>query len=233
MGRLQLKLAKPHLDIGVMTDRLEEMLPFWQGPAGLKFEALLPTGGGNHQHRHSVNGSVFKLNHSRYGLPAAPPSGYRGIWIARDDIAARQPLIDPDGNRLTLVPRGDDGMQGVAISVGVRDPEAHAWFYREVLELEEMAEGRFRCGDSFLVVEQDPDATGEGTFQGPGIRYLTIQVFDCRAEHARILAMGGTQGAAPRQLGGVALFSMVCDPDGNWIEISQRASLTGRLPENE
>lgn len=31
---------------------------------------------------------------------------------------------------------------------------------------------------------------------------------------------------------GVARFSMVRDPDGNWIELSQRGSLTGPLPGN-
>ncbi len=41
-----MKLAKPHFDVGVMTDRLEEMLAFWQGPVGLSFEEILPTGAG-------------------------------------------------------------------------------------------------------------------------------------------------------------------------------------------
>ncbi len=225
-----MKLAKQHIDVAVMTDRLEEMLSFWQGPAGLVFEELLPTGGGNHQHRHAVNGSVFKLNHSRNGLPEVSPSGYRGMWIARDDVEERQELVDPDGNHVMLVPRGEEGVEGIAVSVGVRDPDAHARFYTEALQFEEMGGGRFRCGDSILVVEHDPDATGDSSIQGRGFRYLTIQVFDCRAEHARILAVGGIEGAAPRQHGEVALYSMVRDPDGNWVEISQRASLTGPLP---
>jgi catechol 2,3-dioxygenase-like lactoylglutathione lyase family enzyme len=227
---LLMKLAKQHIDVAVMTDRLEEMLSFWQGPAGLVFEELLPTGGGNHQHRHAVNGSVFKLNHPRNGLPEVSPSGYRGMWIARDDIEERQELVDPDGNRVMLVPRGEEGVEGIAVLVGVRDPDAHARFYTEALQFEEMGGGRFRCGDSILVVEHDPAATGDSSIQGRGFRYLTIQVFDCPAEHARILAAGGIEGAAPRQHGEVALYSMVRDPDGNWVEISQRASLTGPLP---
>ncbi len=227
---LLVKLAKPHFDVGVMTDRLEEMLAFWQGPVGLPFEEILPTGGGNHQHRHAVNGSVFKLNHPRNGLPDAPPSGYRCMWIARDGLDARRDLIDPDGNRVVLVPRGQAGIEGVAISVGVRDPDVHARFYTDVLQLEELSERRFRCGDSILFVEHDPDATDTGSFYGPGFRYLTIQVFDCPGEHARILEAGGVEGLAPRQIGEVAYISMLRDPDDNWIEISQRASLTGALP---
>lgn len=225
-----MKLAKQHIDVAVMTDRLKEMLAFWQGPAGLEFEELLPTGGGNHQHRHGVNGSVFKLNHSRHGLPDVPRSGYRGMWIARDDIDARQELVDPDGNCVYLVPQGEDGIEGIGVSVAVRDPEAQARFYVDGLQFEELAENRFRCGDSILVVEHDPDAPSDHGIQGQGFRYLTIQVFDCRAEHARILDQGGIEGAAPKQHGQVALYSMVRDPDGNWVEISQRASLTGPLP---
>jgi len=224
-----MKLAKPHFDVGVMTERLEEMLDFWQGPAGLPFEEILPTGGGNHQHRHLMNGSIFKLNHPRNGVPDAPPSGYRTLWIARDGLEVRQELVDPDGNRVVLVPRGENDIEGVAVTVGVRDPEAHARFYTDALQLEELGGDRFRCGDSVLLVEHDPNATGEGAFYGPGFRYLTIQVFDCRNEHARVLGAGGVEGLPPRQIGEVATISMVRDPDDNWIEISQRASLTGPL----
>jgi len=226
---LRMKLAKPHFDVGVMTDRLEEMLAFWQGPVGLAFEEILPTGGGNHQHRHAVNGSIFKLNHPKKGLPDVPPSGYRAMWIAREGLEARQELVDPDGNRVIFVPRGQKDIEGVAITVGVRDPDAHARFYTEALQLEELAEGRFRCGDSIIFVEHDPNARALGSFYGRGFRYLTIQVFDCPTEHARVLEAGGVEGLAPRQIGEVAAISMVRDPDDNWIEISQRASLTGPL----
>jgi lactoylglutathione lyase len=34
---------------------------------------------------------------------------------------------------------------------------------------------------------------------------------------------------APVKLGDVAHISFVRDPDGNWIEISQRKSITGTL----
>ena len=230
---LRMKLAKPHFDVGAMTDRLQEMLAFWQGPVGLPFEEILATGGGNHPHRHAMNGSIFKLNHPRKGLSDTPPSGYQGLWIARDGLDVRQELVDPDGNRVILVPRGEEDIEGVAMTVGVRDLEALARFYTEGLQLEELSGSRFRSGDSILFVEHDPNAadhTDKGSFYGRGFRYLTIQVFDCAGEHARILAAGGIEGLAPRQIGEVAFISMVRDPDDNWIEISQRASLTGPLP---
>jgi predicted enzyme related to lactoylglutathione lyase len=63
-----------------------------------------------------------------------------------------------------------------------------------------------------------------------GYRYVTIQVRDVDREHAGILARGGAEGRGPLTLGKLARISFVRDPDGNWIEISQRASLTGPLP---
>jgi lactoylglutathione lyase len=44
-----------------------------------------------------------------------------------------------------------------------------------------------------------------------------------------LLAGGAREAMAPRTLGTTARVSMVLDPDGNWIELSQRASLVGTL----
>ena len=56
-----MELAKPHFDVALLTNQRDAMLAFWQQEVGLPFEELLPTGGGNQQHRHAMNGSVFKL----------------------------------------------------------------------------------------------------------------------------------------------------------------------------
>jgi hypothetical protein len=40
---------------------------------------------------------------------------------------------------------------------------------------------------------------------------------------------GGREARAPVTLGTTARVSMARDPDGNWIELSQRASITGSL----
>ena len=63
---------------------------------------------------------------------------------------------------------------------------------------------------------------------GPGYRYLTVQVFDCDDEHAKALAAGATEGRPPHNYGSTARVSFIRDPQGTWIEISQRASVTGR-----
>lgn len=225
-----MKWAKPHVDVGLMVRSLDPMLAFYQQRVGLRFDHVLPTGAGNHQHRHEMNGSVLKLNHARGGVPDAPSTGYRGLRIAREGLGAPEPLRDPDGNRVTLVPHGFDDVVGIAIEVGVRDSAAHAHFYTQGLGLDPVDARRFRCGDSLFLVDEAPDAPSDPGLRGAGFRYVTLQVFDCDAATERALAVGATLGAPARTLGDVARFAMVRDPDGNWVELSQRRSLTGELP---
>ena len=214
-----MKLAKPRFDVGLFTNQRDAMLAFWQGQVGLPYEELLRTGGGNHQHRHGLNGAVLKLNHTRDALPELGRGGYRELLIAREGLAAIETLDDPDGNRVTLMPPAEGGVVGIGVRVAASDADAHARFYREALGLEPRGKGALQCGDSLLFLEQDPSATSNAELVGRGYRYLTIQVFDCEAEHAHVLERGGREGAPPRRMGDVAIFSMVRDPDGNFIEI--------------
>ena len=70
---------------------------------------------------------------------------------------------------------------------------------------------------------------GDVPQKATGLRYMTFQVADVVGEHQAIVATGGAEGMAPVRLGDVAYISFVRDPDGNWIEISQRKSITGSL----
>lgn len=226
-----MELAKPRIDVGLSAIDLPAMLEFWQGTIGLKLDHVLPVGNGLHQHRHDLAGSVLKINHARDGVAARPPSGYRELLLAREGLKAPEHLIDPDGNRVTLVPPGHGGVTRIGMGLGVRDVAAHRRFYGEALELPSLdgAPDAFLCGDSVLRVAHDPAAPADATIEGQGYRYLTIQVFACDQAHAGILARGGREGRPAITLGDVARFSFVRDPDGNWIEISQRKSLTGSL----
>jgi len=227
-----MQLAKPRVDIGLSTNDLAPMLAFWQGPAGVAFDHLLPIRKGHDQHRHDANGSVLKINHHAAPLPEAPPSGYRELILARPGIEAPVELADPEGNRVTLVPPGWKGVGQAGVRLAVRDLAAHRAFYAEALGLpEEPWEGgaAFRAGETLLILEQSPDAPSDAGMQGRGWRYITFQVFKVDAEHARVLAAGGREALAPITLGTTARISMVRDPDGNWIELSQRASITGSL----
>jgi catechol 2,3-dioxygenase-like lactoylglutathione lyase family enzyme len=227
-----MNLAKPRVDIGLNTNNLEAMLAFWQGEAGVPFDHVLPIRKGMKQHRHDANGSVVKINHHAEPLPDRPPSGYVELLIARDGLAAPKMLHDPDGNAVTLVPRGTDGITQIGIRLKVRDLAAHRRFYSEGLGLaeEKRATGAaFRAGETLLLLEQSPDAPTDATMEGKGWRYITFQVFKVDEEHPRILERGGREAMKPTTLGTTARISMVRDPDGNWIEISQRASITGSL----
>lgn len=224
-----MELAKPRVDIGLSTNDLEPMLAFWQGKAGVPFDHKLPIRRGQDQHRHDVLGSVLKINHHADPLPDAPPSGYRELIVARPGLDAPVHLADPEGNRLTLVPPGHDGVSQIGIRIAVRDLAAHRRFYREGLGLAEERPGAFRAGETLLILEESPDAPSDAEFRGKGWRYITFQVFRVDEEHARVLAKGGREAMAPTTLGTTARISMVRDPDGNWIELSQRASIVGRL----
>src|SRR3954466_9456571 len=117
-----MKLAKQHLDVGLFSTKRDEQLAFWQRTVGLPYDHMGKVGGGVQQHRHHMNGSILKMNHSRDPLPALAPSGIIELQIAREGLDAPQPLRDPDGNRVTLVPKGRDGVEGIAILLRVNDP---------------------------------------------------------------------------------------------------------------
>jgi catechol 2,3-dioxygenase-like lactoylglutathione lyase family enzyme len=228
-----MKLAKPRIDIGFATNDAPAALAFWQNEIGLPFDYTQPIRRGYKQHRHDLCGSILKINQVYEPLPDNPPSGYRELLIARDGIVAPAPMVDPDGNRVALVPRGMFGIERIGVRLGVRDVEAHRRFYTQALGLpqgEAVGEAlTFRAGDTALIVEPAPDAPDDASFEGKGWRYITFQVFEVDREHAYVLAHGGCEARAPVTLGTTARISMVRDPDGNWIELSQRASLTGSL----
>jgi lactoylglutathione lyase len=225
-----MELAKQHIDVGLFTNRPAELLPFWQNEVGLPFEEMLPTGGGARQQRHGMNGSVFKLNDVRDPMPPAAPSGYRELVIAREGLEAPRRLTDPEGNAVTLVPPGYEGVVGIAVRVAATDVSAFDDFYARICQFERLEKGRYRCGDTLLLVHDDASAGRDSELRGTGYRYLTVQIRDCDAEHRGLLQRGATEGRPPVTLGTTARFSFIRDPDGNWIEISQRASLTGPLP---
>ncbi|MDZ7670172.1 MAG: VOC family protein [Gammaproteobacteria bacterium] len=221
-----IELAKPAVDVGLFTNRRDPMLAFWQQEAGVVFAELLPLGGGLQQHRHHIGHSILKINHSREPLQAAPAGGIRRLRIARSGLSAAQDLNDPDGNRLRLEPPGE--VSQIRVELTVSRLAEHQDFYGHALGLPALDEHTFLCGDSQIHL-QEGDAAADPEQRAPGFRYLTVQVFDVRATHAGILARGGREGRPPVKLGDVAHISFVRDPDGNWIEVSQRKTITGSL----
>lgn len=227
-----MRLAKQHLDVGLFTTNEQAMLEFWQNEVDLPFDETLPLGGGVRQHRHAMNGSVLKLNAAREPLQVAPPSGYRTLYIAREGLSAPRELVDPDGNQVVLVPPGFDGIVGILVQMAVRNFGAGARFFGGAMEMAATSDTTFQCGDSLIRLEEDAAIGRSEPLRAPGFRYLTVQVWNVDEDHAAIIARGGTEGRPPVTLGSTARVSFVRAPDGNWIEVSQRASLTGSLPDD-
>ena len=236
-------LAKQCIDVGLFTNRLDEMKAFHGDRLRLAFEEMLPLGGGMQQHRFGLLGSVLKINTSRGPVPERIAGGYRRLTIADSRTPMPFELNDPDGNSVELVPSGQREIRQIEIQVGVTSEDDFAKFYGEVLGGERIGDRRYRIGETILSFVRDPAARRAdkssalpameviASMRAVGFRYFTIQVKNCDVEHKRFLSMGVWEGAAPVTLGKVARISFIRDPDGNWIEISQRASLTGALPD--
>lgn len=222
-------LAKPALDVGLYTNTRDSMLAFWRQEAHVQYDELLPVGRGVHQLRHKIGHSILKVNHTRAPLESTPRAGYHELRIAQRDVVSPRSLTDPDGNRVMLVPHGHDGITQLELVVNVRDLAAHDDFYSRVLGLPREAPNRFVCGESLLSIRADASVAVDPPMQGLGYRYITLQVFDVVGEHAVALERGACEGSAPIRLGDVAYISFIRDPDGNWIELSQRKSITGSL----
>lgn len=227
-----MRLAKNVIDVGLSTNNLQPMLRFWQEDAGLRFDHVLPIRRGQRQYRHDAQGSVIKLNHHADPLPDAAPSGYRELILAREGVEEPRQLVDPDGNLVRLVPPGHDGVTQLAVVIAVRSLNEHRRFYRDILGFPEQVRlggPAFRLGDSLLFLEPDPAAAVDPVRQARGWRYITLQVSEIDDVHADLKRQGVREGLAPVTLGEVARISMILDPDGNWIELSRRASIVGQL----
>jgi lactoylglutathione lyase len=131
-----MKLAKPCIHVGLATHALEPMLAFWQGEVGVPFDHALKVRRGVTQHRRDLMGSVLKINHVSDPLPETQPSGYRELLVAREGLATPRALVDPDGNRVMLVPPGFDGVNQIGVRVAVRDLAAVQRFYLDGLGAE-------------------------------------------------------------------------------------------------
>jgi hypothetical protein len=164
---------------------------------------------------------VLKVNHSR-----EPLEGARTNFIALEinGTKARQ-LRDPDGTEVILSP----DVERIAVHWASSAPEQLAAMLREGFDATDVVDDQVRVGTTIIVLH--PGGEPVGPLRSRGFRYLTVQVRDVRAEHANLLQRGWQEGMAPTKLGDTAYISFVVDPDGTPIEISQRASLTGPLPD--
>lgn len=224
-----MRLAKPHLDIGLFTNDINHHRSFWSEEVGLRLDHELDLGNGWVQHRYDANDSVIKVNHIAQPLTPQPRSGYTGLTIARSGNTVWKGR-HPNGDIVRLVPPGTDGVVGIGVTVTTPDPARMMAFYLDAMEFEKAGPMIARCGDSLLFVEEGSGGSVTEDFTGSAFRYLTVQIFDADQACEQIVDRGGRLGRAPVSFKDVARYGFVCDPDGNWIEISARTSLTGLTP---
>ena len=222
-----INLVKPALDVGLYTNRIDEVRAFYEGELGLAYNHLLKAGRGVHQHRVDLDdaGGVLKLNDAREPLPESP-SGYVGLAVVGD---APRALTDPDGLHVNVV-ASLPGDARVRVTIASADPQAHDRWFADGIGAARVGDGLYQLGATLLAVIDTPGQPRNETMFASGFRYLTVQVADVVAEHARLVGTGFESATEPIRLGDVAAISFVRDPGGNWLEISQRASLTGDLP---
>lgn len=225
------KLAKDRLDVGLTTDD-PAMLAFMADEVGLGAPERLPVVRGQVQYRFDVDGSVVKVNQVER-VDTERRAGYREIQIADPKATESRLLVGPDAVRVRVAPPGEDGVDQLGIRLAVPDLAAAERWFGHVLGWQ--VEGlRVRLGASVVLLEEDAEAPEAVEMPVRGWSYLTVQVHDCDAETARAVERGARVARPALTLGQVARFSMLADPWGNLLEISQRASLTGKpLPPNE
>jgi lactoylglutathione lyase len=222
-----MKLAKPHLDIGLFTNDIDSHRDFWGNTVGLRYDHQLTFRKGWSVYRYDAHGSVIKVNHRVTRLRKRPASGFATLSIARSVQSDDWDGESPDGDRVRLVTPGEGGVVGIGISISTPDPERMLEFYRVALEFETNGPDSVRCGDSVVTFIEGPGGSDIDDYARMGYRYLTVQVYDADAEMAAVVERGGRVAREAVNFPGVARYGFVADPDGNWIELSARTQLTG------
>lgn len=214
------EFAKPAFDVGFATNDLDGYRTLWGDRIGLAYDHLAKLGGGFHQHRWRAGQSIVKVNHTRSELAATPAGGYRGLTFGSTEAGD---LEAPDGAPIHRRPLADIDLE---LNVVANDLAAFDGFYGEALGLEPDGPHAFRLGRSRITATAGA-APRVDDWRARGLRYMTVQIFECDAVMQALADAGAEIGRPARSLGQVR-YGFVRDPDGNWIEISERASLTGR-----
>src|SRR3954451_1667135 len=137
-----MELAKDCLDVGLYTDRYDELRAFYVDKLGLPYEELLKAGRGVHQHRVGLFGSVLKLNASREPLQDAHSN------FVRLEIHGElyEMMRDPDGTDVWT--RQD--VDTIAVHWQSSDPERLAVLLRDGFDAVQVDGNRWKVGTTTL-----------------------------------------------------------------------------------
>jgi len=233
-----MNLAKPNLDMGVFVRNLESELFFWQTKVSIPFDHRLHikkpiTNKEFFQYRHNLNGSVIKINHCVTLKPDNPEerSGFKGVTLILGN--SKKKLETANGEFIEILPENTNDLQGPIIHLTSEKPNRLIDFYVSVLGFEKITSELIRSGTSYLQITKGSSGNSGESYLGYGFRYITVQVFDADLECQKIEQKGGDVAMQPVSYGKIARVAFVRDPDGNWIEISARSSLTGVEPPSD
>jgi hypothetical protein len=221
------ELAKQQLDVGTMVHDWDAAHGFWTNTVGLPYTKFEKIGGGVRQHRFDGHGSVIKVNHSRNALEAHPTI-HRQLRIVSDLVTAPKLVHDPEGIDIELVPFGHDAIVDIEIVNATASLDEARRFWVDGVGGTEFEPGRFRIGSSIVRCVEEPDLERPTVRIGPGLRYLTVQVQHVNQAWPRLVEMGFIGDMEPTSLGETARVSFIRDPDGGYLEVSERAEFTGR-----
>lgn len=231
-GATLMELNRPQVDVGLFTNRINEMKVFYGQTLGLDFDSELPIGDAFTQHRFVANGSIIKLMEARDPLPRRHPGGYETIIIASNRFPQPEAFNDPDGNAIVLVPPGIDDVNQLQIRLGVSDVDRFDAFYANAMGANSIGGHRHKIGRTIFATFRHPLAKAVKpapmatllevvkAMAALGIRYVTIHVKDCDTAFQAATAAGAAVGVAPATFGTIARAAFVRDPDGNFIELA-------------
>ena len=226
-----LEFAKPAFDIGLFTNNPDAMVEFWLSQDAFTFDHVLRISRSLTQHRLSLGHGILKINTTAENVDKAQYSAFGSILIASPETHSKRQITDPDGNMISFASSAELGIDHWGVEICAPSLDLFRSFYVDLLGLSSSGDNDHivHCGDSALVFKQDKTVTPISALEGLGLRYITVQVFNVDDVYERIVTHGGKGVRAPMTLGKTARIAFVADPFGNWIELSQRASLVGSL----
>ena len=216
-------LTRKSFDIGLYTDNGDAVLAFWQKEVGFECAAALPVDATTVQHRHRAPGCAMKINVVPKGSLGASPAagGFCELVVSRTGLTSEKKLVDPDGNRILLVPPDALGEARIGMRVRTNSAEKLGRLYQHAMGFRALDDRTYTSEGSRLMVEETTDPIDGGRLRAAGYRYLTFHVGDVDADYAEVVSSGAPSGMAPMDFGNVARIAFVKDGDGNWYELAR------------
>lgn len=221
--------SKPALDVGFQTNQAPKLLAWYNSEFSIK-EAGPPMkfDGGMTQFRLPWGHSIIKINQNDTKLESGVPGGFEELYLAQDGVSRVETKIDPDGNKITVVPKGYLGIESVGFKVKVRSFDKECKFWKDTMGCVELSPGRFRAASTVIIVEEDSNAKPAGNWgTSLGFRYITFHVMRVDKAFNEMVKNGAEVEQKLRSMGKMVRIGFVKDTDGNVIEIAQRADLAG------